>query len=165
MLILCDQRFLVDVLILLPCATIYAGAALATLDAVYLHGQLPSSTSFKTVTFGQPRVGNQAFADYVDHNTPITHITNKKDPVPIIPARNLGYVHPSGEIHIAEGTWSPCPGKHPLHLSRYGLSMYRLKTGQENESKSCSDGAVPNVSDAVEADHDGPYSGIMLGRC
>ena len=59
------------------------------------------------------QVGNQAFANYVDAqtNTPITHINNMEDPVPIVPPIWLDYHHPSGEIHIQDsGVWSACPG-------------------------------------------------------
>jgi len=52
------------------------GGAIAILDAISLQLTLPSTTSFKVITYGQPRVGNQAFADYVDQyftdNTRIT---------------------------------------------------------------------------------------------
>ncbi|KAJ3487874.1 hypothetical protein NLI96_g3231 [Meripilus lineatus] len=88
------------------------GAALALIDAVYLPLHLPG-VSFKTVGYGMPRVGNQEFADYVDaHVTSLTHVNNKKDPVPILPGRFLGYHHPSGEVHIgSNGVWSACPGQ------------------------------------------------------
>ena len=66
------------------------------------------------VGYGLPRVGNQEFADYLDtQSVSITHVNNKKDMVPILPGRFLGFHHPSGEIHIQEsGDWLSCPGKH-----------------------------------------------------
>lgn len=94
------------------------GGALALLDAVFLPLHLPTGTKFTTITYGMPRVGNQAFADYVDaHVTNLSHINNKKDPVPILPGEFLGFHHPSGEIHIqSDGSWDSCPGiiKSPL---------------------------------------------------
>ena len=92
----------------------YAGAALSLLDSVYLPLHLPSGTTFRTVLYGLPRVGNKALADYVDANLQnVMHINNLKDPVPIIPPRFMEYVHPSGEVHIREtGEWASCPGKH-----------------------------------------------------
>lgn len=42
------------------------GAAISTLDAVYLMLWLPSSTQLRVIIHGSPRVGNQAFANYVD---------------------------------------------------------------------------------------------------
>ena len=40
-------------------------------------------------------------------------MNNRKDPIPILPGMFLGYVHPSGEVHIEEsGEWDACPGKY-----------------------------------------------------
>ncbi|KAJ8454174.1 hypothetical protein ONZ45_g19406 [Pleurotus djamor] len=89
------------------------GGAIALLDAVYLPLHLPSSTVFKTVTYGMPRVGNQAFATYVDsHVANLNHINNKGDIVPIVPGRFLGFHHPKGEVHIRkkDSAWLSCPG-------------------------------------------------------
>ena len=99
-----------------------------------------------------PRVGNQAFADYVDSHvtslaggTGLSRITNKKDPVPILPGRFLGFHHPSGEIHIEESNaWDSCPG-------------------QDNTSDLCIVGAVPNIFESDVSDHNGPYDGVMMG--
>ena len=90
----------------------FVGAALALLDSVYLHLQLPSITT-RFVGYGLPRTGNQAFADFVDSQSiSVTHINNKKDIVPILPPRSFGYHHPSGEVHIDEsGSWEACPGR------------------------------------------------------
>ncbi|KAL4249966.1 AB hydrolase superfamily protein [Abortiporus biennis] len=120
------------------------GAAIALLDSVYLPLHLPSGITFKTVGYGMPRVGNQAFADYVDaHVTNLNHINNKHDPVPIVPGRFLGFHHPSGEIHIGEDSvWSACPG-------------------QDNTSDLCEIGSTPNLFDSDADDHSGPYDGVF----
>ena len=99
------------------------GATLALLDSVYLPLHLPTSTVFKTVGFGMPRVGNQAFADYVDaHVSDLTHVNNRRDPVPIVPGRGLGFHHPKGEVHIQGfGAWLSCPGE--LHLIMRKVSL------------------------------------------
>ena len=139
------------------------GAALAVLDSVFLPLYLPSSTSFKTFTYGLPRVscvhkqkfltytkshyqvGNQDFANYVDANTTLTHINNMEDPVPILPGMFLGYHHPAGELHIQDsGVWTECPG-------------------QDNPSTMCIVGDVPTIFQSNESDHDGPYNGIEMG--
>jgi len=122
------------------------GAAIALLDGVFLPLQLPDDVSVSVISYGMPRVGNQAFANYVDANLNVTHITNLKDPVPIIPGILLGYHHPSGEVHITETSlaWESCPG-------------------QDNPSKLCSRGDVPNVFEGNVADHDGPYNGVTMG--
>ncbi|KAK2462712.1 hypothetical protein APHAL10511_005230 [Amanita phalloides] len=119
------------------------GAAIALLDGVYL--PLHLTVPVNAVTYGMPRVGNQAFADYVDANLQLTHINNMKDPVPIVPGRFLGYHHPSGEIHITEtGPWESCPG-------------------QDDPSTLCIVGDVRNIFDGNTANHDGPYNGITMG--
>jgi len=124
------------------------GGAIALLDAIYLPLHLPPSTSFHTNTFGMPRVGNQAFADYVDaHVTNFAHVTNKHDPVPIVPGILLGFRHPSNEKHIvASGTsqdWYACDG-------------------QDNTSIDCSTGAVHTVLDGNVSDHTGPYGTVEI---
>ncbi|KAI5123191.1 hypothetical protein M0805_003958 [Coniferiporia weirii] len=128
------------------------GAALSLLDTVYLQLHLPGDTSFKSVLYGLPRVGNQAFADYVDAQitslaggTGLIHINNEEDPIPILPGMFLDFVHPSGEVHIQDsGAWDACPG-------------------QDNDSDSCIVGDVPNIFDSDLSDHDGPYDGVVMG--
>ena len=90
------------------------GAALALLDGLYLSLNLPNA-EVRVIGYGMPRVGNQAFANWVDSSRlsgQVTHINNKKDPVPILPGRSLGYHHASGEVHITgSGAWENCPGE------------------------------------------------------
>jgi len=121
------------------------GAAISLLDAVYLPLHI-SDASFTFVGYGLPRVGNQAFADYVDASSvSVTHINNEEDPIPICPGMFLGFVHPSGEVHIEDsGEWANCPG-------------------QDNPSTQCIVGDVSEVWDGDESDHDGPYNGITMG--
>ena len=42
------------------------GGALAELDSLFMTLNLPSSVHVKAVTFGTPRVGNPAYAQYFD---------------------------------------------------------------------------------------------------
>jgi len=121
------------------------GGAIALLDSVYLPLHLPSSTTYKTVCYGLPRVGNQQFADYIDANADLTHINNKKDPIPILPGRFLGFHHPAGEVHIQDlGDWDACPG-------------------QDDTSTLCIVGDVPDIFEGDVSDHDGPYDGVEMG--
>jgi len=61
------------------------GAALALLDGVYLsHHIEEKDVHFRVIGYGMPRVGNAAFADYVDHlqlsnnaNFTVERINNK----------------------------------------------------------------------------------------
>ncbi|EGO01496.1 hypothetical protein SERLA73DRAFT_85185 [Serpula lacrymans var. lacrymans S7.3] len=121
------------------------GAAISLLDSVYLPLWLPSGTTFQTFGYGLPRVGNQAFANYVDANLHLTHVNNEEDPIPICPGMFLGFVHPAGEVHIEDsGEWAACPG-------------------QDNPSTQCIVGDVPYIWDGDETDHDGPYNGVEMG--
>lgn len=79
------------------------GSAIAVLDAIALQLALPKDATFHIATFGQPRLGNKALANYVDaHLSGAVRMTNKKDLVPTIPGRFLGFAHFSGEVHIEE---------------------------------------------------------------
>ncbi|GBE86677.1 lipase [Sparassis crispa] len=91
-------------------------------------------------------VGNQAFANYVDAGlTNVTHVNDKKDVIAIVPPTSLGFIHPSGEVHIEDwGDWDACPG-------------------QENPSPLCIVGDVPTVLQGNIVDHLGPYNGIWIG--
>lgn len=121
------------------------GAAITLLDSVYLPLWLPAGTTFTTIGYGLPRVGNQAFANYVDAMVHLTHINNEEDPIPICPGMFMGFVHPAGEVHIEDsGEWAACPG-------------------QDNPSTQCIVGDVPEIWDGNESDHDGPYNGVEMG--
>jgi len=123
------------------------GGAIALLDSVYLPLHLPSDVTFKTVAYGLPRVGNPAFASYVDTNmgSSVTHITNMLDPIPTVPPELFGFAQPEGEIHIMGGDdWVYCPG-------------------DDNPSIDCSTGAVPTVLTSDILDHLGPYDNIWIG--
>lgn len=72
----------------------HIGGAIALITSVYLPLHLPTTTVFRTITYGMPRVrlndenhstvlhafvqvGNQAFANYVDAHLHVTHINNQ----------------------------------------------------------------------------------------
>lgn len=110
-----------------------------------------------------PRVGNQAFANYVDStNKDLTHVTNKKDPVPTVPGEFLGFVHPSGEVHIEnDESWETCPGN-SFDYYYYCINGL-LRIGQDNSSNLCSTGEVSNIFEGKVSDHDGPYDVVTMG--
>ncbi|KAJ7089802.1 lipase [Mycena belliarum] len=120
------------------------GAALSLLDSVYLPLHLTGVT-FRTVLYGLPRVGNQAFADLVSAAGTLTHVNNKKDPIPTLPGLILGFHHPTGEVHIQDDTeaWVACPG-------------------QDNNNALCTFGKVGNILGGDFNDHNGPYDGVMM---
>ncbi|KAI0648810.1 alpha/beta-hydrolase [Trametes meyenii] len=121
------------------------GAAVGLLDAVYLPLHIPRVT-FRYVGYGLPRVGNWAFANYVNSQlVSVTHIANKGDPVPVLPPAALGFRHPDGGMHIRDsGEWISCADS---------------KTAEQ---------CVVDDSDAShlmfdQTHHDGPFDGIEMG--
>ncbi|CAE7075206.1 unnamed protein product [Rhizoctonia solani] len=117
------------------------GGALALLDGLYLKLNLPSNIEIITRTIGQPRVGNDAFAKFVDQKVPnLVRITNKGDLVPGLPPLILGFKHNVGESHInKQGAWNAC-------------------AGQDNLDVNCSTGQLLKQG-IVLTDHLGPYAG------
>ncbi|CAE6959747.1 mdlA [Symbiodinium microadriaticum] len=78
------------------------GAALAVLAAVDLAAE--GFTLGPVVTFGQPRVGNAAFAAALTSATSgaasvLWRVVHHHDPVPRLPLRVSGYMHPPTEIY------------------------------------------------------------------
>ncbi|KAJ2913344.1 hypothetical protein MD484_g7068, partial [Candolleomyces efflorescens] len=122
------------------------GGAIAIIATAHLSVQIPG-VSLRTITYGSPRVGNQAFVDFVNARSVMNRINNKDDPVPILPGRFLNYAHTEGEIHIVNsGSWVSCPG-------------------QDNTNSQCTIGYVPNILVSDAGDHGGPFDGVSLGSC
>jgi pimeloyl-ACP methyl ester carboxylesterase len=140
------------------------GGALAELDALMLRLNLPSSVAVNAVTFGTPRVGNQAYANFFDSKLlgNFVRINHEFDPIPvrtsrlyvelctepaqIVPGRGLGFVHPSGEIHMfGDGDAIACPGQ------------------DDATDELCTISYVPNIFEADLLDHLGPYQDIYIG--
>ncbi|KAJ7173051.1 alpha/beta-hydrolase [Mycena crocata] len=122
------------------------GAAVSLLDAIFLKQQLPSNTSIQVAGFGRPRVGNTAFATWVDSmfGDKNTFVVSRDDPVPHVPLLAQGFQHTSGEIWIKDNT------------------TIMACNGQENPN--CSD--TVGVLDAATGvgDHGGPYFGVTMGK-
>lgn len=119
------------------------GAALSQIEAAYLSLQL-AEASVNVIGYGMPRVGNQAWANFLDATLSVRHVNNKQDVVPILPGRGLGFHHPSGEVHIDDSDeWLSCPG-------------------QDNTSDQCSTGDVGNIFEGNTDDHAGPYNGVII---
>ncbi|KAI0076704.1 alpha/beta-hydrolase [Panus rudis PR-1116 ss-1] len=123
------------------------GGAIAELDALFMKLNLPSSIHIKAVTFGTPRVGNPAFAQFFDSQVPdFERINNESDPIPIVPGRGLGFSHPHGEIHIV----SP--------------DNAVACSGDDNaDDAQCTIKTVPTIFNGNILDHLGPYQGIYIG--
>lgn len=121
------------------------GGALAIVATAHMADNLPSTIKLRTITYGNPRVGNQAFVNYVNSKSVMNRIVNQDDPVPILPGRFMNFDHTEGEIHIVNsGAWINCPG-------------------QDNTNDLCTIGYVPNILAGDTGDHSGPYDGVRMG--
>ncbi|KJZ72704.1 hypothetical protein HIM_07896 [Hirsutella minnesotensis 3608] len=90
------------------------GGAVAALASLSLIGSGVPATVY---TYGQPRVGNKPFADFLDRQVPqFVRITHANDGVPQIPYMEMGYHHNSGEYHQADDrpeSVVQCEGQEP----------------------------------------------------
>jgi hypothetical protein len=122
------------------------GSAISVLSAASMKLRLGSEYTFKVVGYGQPRVGNGQWVNWVNNNLPdLTRINNKDDPVPILPGRFLGFVGNEGEIHIQDDNdWADCPGN-------------------DNTSPGCTVSDVGNILISNVLQHLGPYNGVLMG--
>jgi hypothetical protein len=96
------------------------GAALATMTGMMIKDAVDPSVAVTVTTFGLPRGGNPAWADFLDNNLGVTFVTNQHDPVPIVPPKALGFQHSSGEVHITDDTQQnlvACPGQDNINCS------------------------------------------------
>ncbi|KAF9241188.1 Alpha/Beta hydrolase protein [Melanogaster broomeanus] len=110
------------------------GGALAELDCMFMALNLPSGIAIKGVTYGTPRI------------TDFQRINNKRDIVPIVPGRFLGFSHVKGEVHIlGRHNAVECPGD------------------DDASDPQCTIMSVPNILVGNVFDHFGPYQGIYLG--
>lgn len=125
------------------------GSAVSLLDTMFLRTNLPADVTVQSMLFGLPRVGNQAWADWIDKSIrpgdKFNFVVNGADPVPKIPPVEIFYRHPAGEIFQRNSTSGAldtlsCPG-------------------QENEN--CSTGI--SVLDSSPDFHKGAYAGVFLG--
>ncbi|KAF8180845.1 hypothetical protein BJ912DRAFT_854984, partial [Pholiota molesta] len=106
---------------------------------IYLPLFVPSDVMFRMIGYGLPRVGNPAFASFIDSNVDVTHVNNKRNFVPTLPGRFLGFEHPQGETHIQDdGSWVTC-------------------SGDDNTDARCMTGDVKNILEGKLADHDGKF--------
>jgi hypothetical protein len=90
------------------------GGAFAILAATDIKSLYQSTDA--VYTFGQPRVGNDAFASYYAKYLPDTYrVINNADIVPHLPATNAGYQHSSLEEWYQNGmtTYKTCEGESP----------------------------------------------------
>jgi hypothetical protein len=105
------------------------GGAMATLLAFKVAQEgIIRWENIKIITFGQPRVGNKAFADYLNSKPlSIARVTTKGDLVSTSPGFQSGYYHSQYNIHMdINGNSIPCSlnGEDPLCIE-YVTSLNR----------------------------------------
>lgn len=98
------------------------GGAMALLAGMDYDARLAKGV-YRVITFGMPRVGNDAFARCVDERLGgrFYYVINGKDIVPRVPPRDFGYQHPSGQIWINPANsdeWKYYPGQE----NKYGAN-------------------------------------------
>ncbi|KAF8180842.1 alpha/beta-hydrolase [Pholiota molesta] len=122
------------------------GAALSLLESVYLPLFVPSDVTFRMIGYGLPRVGNPAFASFIDSNVDVTHVNNKRGGFRTNASREVPRIRASsGETHIQDdGSWITC-------------------SGDDNTDARCTTGDVKNILEGKLADHDGPYDVVEMG--
>ncbi|ORY80960.1 Alpha/Beta hydrolase protein [Protomyces lactucae-debilis] len=86
------------------------GGCFALLSAIAFSGSLSGSVAIQTITYGAPRVGNLALANYIDSLFQVNgqarylRITHGSDIMPIVLNRKSGYVHAGVEIFQSNET-------------------------------------------------------------
>ncbi|KAH8887421.1 lipase [Thozetella sp. PMI_491] len=97
------------------------GGAVATLGGAYLR---KAGYSVDIYTFGSPRVGNDAFADFVTAQAGAENrVTHLNDLVPRLPPLVFGYRHTSPEYWLSDGTAT---------TTSYGVDDIKVCTGNAN---------------------------------
>ncbi|KAK1754961.1 Alpha/Beta hydrolase protein [Echria macrotheca] len=97
------------------------GGAVAALAALELRLSL-GWTDVTVTTFGEPRVGNKALANYLDaafglkngsiedaEKLPYRRVTHVNDPVPLLPLSEWGFRSHAGEVYISKAELQPAP--------------------------------------------------------
>lgn len=125
-----------------------AMAAFCGLDLIVNYG----SRNVSVMTFGQPRIGNAAFASYYSKWVPNTiRVTHEHDIVPHLPP----YYH-----YFSQKTYHHFPTEVWLHNLGFGLLVYTVETVCDNsgEDPSCSRSVTGNsIKDHLT------YYGVRLG--
>ncbi|KAK9238604.1 Alpha/Beta hydrolase protein [Lipomyces kononenkoae] len=111
------------------------GGAIAILAAADL---ITDGYTPEIVTYGQPRVGNQEFADWIDTIVAhidglMTRVTHRSDPVVRVPL-GIEWRHSGGEVYISKGPLAPAP--EDCYICR----------GQEDDECSAGEGVITTLA-------------------
>jgi len=84
------------------------GGAMSTLTYYFLSHDLPH-LNYVLITFGEPRAGDRAFADYINRqNLTSARVVNELDIVPHLLTTSLGFAHHLTEFWTQNGVTSAC---------------------------------------------------------
>jgi hypothetical protein len=132
------------------------GGALAHLD----HFQL--GWYHQTYTFGQPRVGNAAFAAESSERCKVYRVVHEEDPVPRLPLWVMGYRHAGMEAFIPSFarriTYNP-PLRYKLLSDLWGF----IDAWSRNKLAAAKDHFIHEYITALEALRDWPTGGDDSG--
>ncbi|KAH7417606.1 lipase [Cadophora sp. MPI-SDFR-AT-0126] len=99
------------------------GGAVATIAAAYLR---KAGYACDIYSYGSPRVGNEAFVNFVDGQAGVHYrVTHTDDPIPRYPGRILGFYHTSPEFWLSSGSAT---------TTSYALSDIKVCTGTTNSN-------------------------------
>jgi hypothetical protein len=99
--------------------------------AAYLRS---AGNSVDLYTYGSPRVGNDAFANFVSAQSGLEiRVTHLDDPVPRLPPLLFNYRHTSPEYWLSDGTAT---------TTNYGVSDVVVCTGSANTDCNASTGGL-----------------------
>jgi hypothetical protein len=111
------------------------GGALATFAALDMKREIKTSNNINFYTFGSPRIGNQAFTDYVMKLYPgqYQRVTHYTDVVVQVPPRQMGFNHAGNEVwyynNNFDGKMQVCENNPGSDESKKCADSYYLTTG------------------------------------
>ncbi|CAG8603729.1 7773_t:CDS:2, partial [Paraglomus occultum] len=126
------------------------GAALAVLAGLDFaqNNDTLKFDKLSLTTLGQPRLGNDIFANYVDKTLVVNRLVHTVDPYTRLPPNFLGYRHHNGEIWIQDDATAESGG---------------AKQCGGDENPNCINSV--NVVDLNFGAHHGPYFGVDMHTC
>ncbi|KAG9296474.1 hypothetical protein G9A89_015066 [Geosiphon pyriformis] len=137
------------------------GGVWATLTALSFYKKRPEA-AITVVTFGQPRIGNHYFAEWVGNIFRIFRVTNLGDYVVQSPRLEDGYRHYETEYWISNELNCNCENT-PAKYNVYQCPS-KKQGGMTMENLDCNYNWHMQHPMNFE-EHKGPYFGRMMGEC
>ncbi|KAG9306749.1 hypothetical protein G9A89_005649 [Geosiphon pyriformis] len=121
------------------------GGVYAVLAALFL--RLNIRNKINLYTFGQPRIGNNEFAQYINSRLRSHRVVNANDAIAVLPPANQGYLHSQTEYWI-----KPNNG---------GAIKCSVSSDEPQESTQC---RLSQGEGEIQSNY-GPYFGVLMGSC